>query len=140
MTGEINGVKCKIKMDYDVPGERIVDFKTTKDFELQWDGRQKVPFIEFWRYDIQAAFYQTIEGNKLPYIIAAVTKEDEPDIEALIIPQARISQCLDIIEQNIERFDDIKKGLIEPKRCEKCPYCKNTKVLKEAISYFDKNW
>jgi len=28
-------------------------------------------------------------------------------------------------------FNAIKKGIIEPDRCEKCEYCKNTKVLTE---------
>ena len=36
-----------------------------------------------------------------------------------------------------ERFQAIKEGLIQPTRCERCDYCKSTKVLDRAIVYDD---
>lgn len=36
-------------------------------------------------------------------------------------------------------YDAIKQGIIEPERCEKCEYCRKTKVLEvpsESSSYF----
>ena len=47
----------------------------------------KQNFVEAWGYDIQAAIYQAVEGNRLPFFIAAVTKETVPDKALLEIPQ-----------------------------------------------------
>lgn len=137
LTGEINGVPCKIKIDSYFPGKCIVDLKVMRDFEKIWDGTQKASFVEFWGYDFQAAFYQTIEGNQLPFIIAGATKEVETDICLMGIPQERIGYCLELIKDDINRFADIKKGLIEPERCGVCDYCKSTKKLDKIISYED---
>lgn len=137
LTGEIEGVPCKIKIDSYHIGKAIVDLKIVKDFKREWKDGLKISFVEKWGYDLQGAFYQEIEGNKLPFFIAGATKEKEPDLEIINIHQERLDVCIDIIRKNIKRYDDIKKGLIEPKRCEKCDYCKSTKVLKQIISYED---
>jgi hypothetical protein len=134
-TGEICGVPFKIKIDSYFPGKAIVDLKIMKDFSPTWKDGLKLSFVEFWKYDYQAALYQYIEGNNLPFIIAAATKEKEPDIEVFSIPQDRLDYCLNQVKENIRRFADIKKGLIEPNRCERCNWCKSTKVLTEIIDY-----
>jgi hypothetical protein len=60
MTGEIAGVKFKIKPDVLHPNG-IVDLKVMRDFAPVWvDGQGKLPFIEAWGYDIQGAIYQEI--------------------------------------------------------------------------------
>lgn len=81
-TGEICGVPIKTKTDYLIEGERIVDLKTVKDFGLEWNGKQKVPFIEFRKYDIQAVFYEATQEKFIPYYIAAITKEEYPDFRS----------------------------------------------------------
>lgn len=135
-TGEIFGIPFKIKMDSYFPGKTIVDLKIMRDFKSQWKDGLKLNFVEFWKYDFQSAIYQHIEGNKLPFIIAAATKEKpEPDIGVFIILQDRLDYCLSQVKENIQRFADIKKGLIEPTRCEKCDYCKSTKILTEIVDY-----
>jgi hypothetical protein len=139
MTGEIAGVTFKGKIDTYHPGKAIVDLKIMKDFEPQWKNGLKLNFIEAWGYDIQGAIYQAIEGNNLPFFIVAATKEKEPDIAIINIPQERLDFCLNFVKENVPRFDDIKKGLIEPVRCEKCNYCKSTKVLMKIICYEDLN-
>lgn len=139
-TGEICGVPIKAKLDYLIPGERIVDLKTVKDFKLEWDGRQKVPFIEYRKYDIQAVFYEAVMDKYLPYYIAAITKEDEPDFDVLEIPHSRIDQMRGVVEGLIDRYADIKEHKIEPTRCECCNYCKSTKKLKGPINYKDRRW
>lgn len=140
-TGKLFEHDFKIKIDSYHPGKCIVDLKIMKDFEPIWTAdRGKLHFIEAWRYDFQAAIYQAIEGNKLPVIIAAATKQkDAVDIELFKIPQHKIDSALKIIEAYIDRFADIKKGLIEPTRCEKCTYCRRTKVLKQIKEYEDYN-
>ena len=52
------------------------------------------------------------------------------------IPQHVLDTALKIVEAKIDRFDLVKMGEIEPKRCEKCEYCKQTKRL-TAPSVFE---
>lgn len=139
MTGEIDGVPCKIKIDSYHPGKLIVDGKAMKDFDPVWvDGRGKLPFVEAWGYDIQGAIYRAVEGNDLPFVLAAGTKQKEPDLGLFSIPPDVLDETMsNIILPNIHRYADIKAGKIEPVRCEKCDYCRRTKVLSAVIDYRD---
>lgn len=135
-TGEICGVPFKIKMDSYHKGRAIVDLKIIKDFEPLWDEADgcRKDFIQYWGYDYQAAIYQAIEGNKLPFYICAATKEATPDFAVIEIPQAWIDSAMSIIKHEIGLIDAYKRGEIEPPRCEKCRYCKETKKLSRVIS------
>lgn len=134
-TGDICGVPFKIKIDSYHPGKMIVDLKVMKDMEPLWkEGKGKVNFAEAWGYDIQGAIYQAIEGNHLPFYLAVATKEVEPDIEIIEIPQHYMDAALEYVKQKVMRFQAIKEGDIEPVRCEKCNYCKRTKVLDSVRS------
>jgi hypothetical protein len=133
--GKVEGIEFKIKIDSYLPGQCIVDLKVMKDFESIWQDGLKIPFIESWGYDFQAAIYQEIEGNKLPFIIAAATKEKEPNLELFSIPQQRLDYCLDVVRQNAPLYANIKLGLIEPTNCGICDYCKSQKVLTRVIDY-----
>lgn len=133
-TGEIEGVPVKIKMDSYFPGDKIVDLKIMKDFAPVYvEGKGRLNFIEAWGYDIQAAIYQMIEGNNLPFYIAAATKESVPDIAIIRIPQENIEVAKEYIKSKIVRFSAIKEGYITPERCEHCDYCKQTKILTEPM-------
>lgn len=127
-TGEIDGIPIKIKMDV-LHSDKIVDLKVMKDFLPLWKDGEKQPWFGAWGYDLQGAVYQAIEGHKLPFILAAATKEPVTDIAAIEIPQELLNERLGYFKGMIRRYDDIKKGLIEPVRCEKCDYCKATKHL-----------
>lgn len=138
MTGDICGVPVKIKMDSYHPGRAIVDLKIMRDFQDVWvDGRGKLTFVEAFGYDIQGAMYRAIEGNNLPFIIAAATKERVPDIAIISIPDDVLDASMDYISSKIRRFADIKSGTIEPERCGRCDYCKETKKLDCIIDYRD---
>ena len=143
MTGEIEKVPFKIKIDSYHKGKAIVDLKVVKDFQLLWNNliQGKQSFVEFWGYDIQGAIYQEIvyqnTGVKLPFFIAAVTKETEPDICVMNVPQERLDLCMDIVRAMAPRFQAVKQGTENPSRCEKCNYCKKTKVLDKIIDYRD---
>ena len=135
MTGEINGVKVKIKIDSLHP-DKIVDLKIMRDFESVYvpeKGRQ--PWFEFWGYDIQGAVYQEIvrqnTGEKLPFYLAAATKEKITDIDIVQLDQKLLDHSLERFKREVEFFDAVKKGVIAPLRCEKCEYCRQTKVLRE---------
>jgi hypothetical protein len=84
-TGYIEGVPFKIKIDSYHKGKAIVDLKVIKDFEPIWNEEKGIrqSFIEYWGYDFQAAIYQAIEGENLPFYICAVTKENHPDLEII---------------------------------------------------------
>lgn len=137
-TGTIEGVPFKIKMDSYHPGKAIVDLKVVRSFEPIWkQGYGRLSFIEAWGYDIQGAIYQAVEKNRLPFYIAAVTKEREPDLAVIQIIQSRLDLAMEVVMDHVKRFQAIKEGKIEPVRCEKCDYCRRTKVLKNILSMED---
>lgn len=132
ITGKLFDQDWKIKIDSYHPGKAIVDLKIMKDFAPMYvDGQGKVNFIEAWKYDFQGAIYQAIEGNHLPFIIAGATKQkDAADIGLFRVPQYKLDSALKIIEHTIDHITDVKFGIVEPKRCERCAYCRMTKKLK----------
>ena len=86
MTAELFGCEWKIKMDSYIPGKVIVDLKVMASItDLKWvKDIGYLDFVRYWGYDLQGAIYQKIveinTGKRLPFFIAAVTKEVEPDI------------------------------------------------------------
>jgi hypothetical protein len=135
MTGEIEGIAVKIKIDSLLP-DRTVDLKIMKDFDTVWSDEefQRVPWWKAWRYDIQGALYQFVraqnEGGEIkPFGIAGATKEKEPDIGLFDVGQATMDAALEEIRANIVYFDGLKKGLYEPEPCGKCAWCRSQKTL-----------
>lgn len=133
MTGNISGVKVKIKIDSLLP-DKIVDMKIMKDFApIFVEGQGRLPWFEAWRYDLQGAVYQEIvrqnTGKKLPFYLAAATKEKVSDIGIFLIEDDLLEYELSKFMENAPVYDAIKKGIIAPERCERCDYCKATKVL-----------
>lgn len=117
----------------------IVDQKVMRDTSRVWSesDQMKVSFVEAWGYDIQGAIYQEIEGNMLPFIVAPGTKEDSPNLDAFYIPDAVLQDKLAEIEDNAPRYQAIKEGRIQPKRCEFCAYCRSTKRLTRIRPYYE---
>lgn len=140
-TGTLFGVPFKIKIDSYFPDDKLVDLKIIKDFEpIYVEGKGRVSFIEAWGYDIQGAVYQAIEGNSLPFYIAAATKEkDGADIDIFRIEQEEMDICLELMEEDVKRYALIKSGFIEPERCGRCDYCKATKKLTSVKSSSELN-
>lgn len=141
LTAELFGVQWKAKLDV-YNGKRIVDLKTVRDFDDIYDpSKGRVSWVEFWGYDIQGAIYQKIEqknsgrSEPLPFYLAAVTKEKIPDIKIIQIPQHILDTAYKLVEAKIERFDLIKTGEVDPIRCERCDYCKQTKILTKPEIY-----
>ena len=138
-TGKLFDVDWKVKLDV-CTEDRIVDLKTVRDFNPIYEqGFGYRSWIEYWGYDIQGAIYQKIveqnTGRKLPFYIAAVTKEKVPDVAVIHLPQHILDTALKVVEAKIDRFDLMKKGLIEPERCGKCDWCKQNKVLVEPEEF-----
>lgn len=143
MTGSICDVPIKIKIDSYYKDKAIVDLKCVKDFQPIWneETHEKENFIDKWKYTWQGALYQEIvrqnTGKQLPFFICAVTKEDEPDLAILSIPQEVLDAKLEIIKGILPRIKELKEGKLEPTRCGKCNFCKATKVLTRIIDYRD---
>jgi hypothetical protein len=136
--GTIGGVLFHGKLDSLHRGKAIVDLKIMKDFApIYVEGEGRLHFIEAYGYDIQGAIYQELVGDKLPFFIAAATKEREPDLAIFSIPQQRLDYALDLVQHFARRYADIKLGLIEPERCGKCDYCKRTKILTSVTDYLE---
>ncbi len=137
-TGLINGVPFKIRMDSYKPEQFICDLKVMRDFRPIWKEGERKNFVEAWGYDYQAAIYREIEGNNLPFIIAAAagkTAGSVVDIELMYIPAEVMEDRIATVRELAPMFQMIKLGLKEPVRCGKCDYCKATKVLGEPIDY-----
>lgn len=118
-------------------GAMIVDLKYMKDFEDIWDEEEgeKVSFAEYWGYDVQGAIYQKIDKRQAPFVLVGVTKETEPDISAMYIPDDDLAVALSDVEEYAPRYDDIKKGKLEPVGCGKCAYCRSKKKLNGITHY-----
>lgn len=135
VTGEIMGIPFKCKFDVYRKGERIVDLKTTRNMEPQYRaGEGKLNPILYWGWDIQMAIYAELEGHNLPTYLAIITKEDPPNLYLVEITKAERDACMEYLKAKLPRFNAIKRGLIEPERCERCAYCRATKHLTKPIT------
>lgn len=136
MTGEIEGVPFKIKMDSYKPGEYIADLKYMASLR---SPNLFEPMVKYWGYDLQAACYQEIvyqnTGERLPFIFVVATKENPPHLAVGEINQWNMDEALEIVKANIRKYQKIKNNELSPERCEdyKCQYCTETKILTEPI-------
>lgn len=121
LTFEMFGAPWKMKMDSFDPGVRITDLKVVQNFRS----------LPLWRYDLQGAVYQAgAEAwgyGKLPFYLAAATKEAVTNFDIFQIDQPTLDAALREIEGNMPRFIAVKSGLEEPHYCGVCDYCKSVK-------------
>lgn len=157
-TRKIAGVPFKIKIDSlldaaacrqiaeEFPGAApalgfgdgaIVDQKVMRDLGDVWsdEERRMVPFAQAWGYDIQGAIYQAVEGHMMPFILAVGTREEPADLAALYIPDDALRAKLYEVEDLAPRFQAIKEGREEPRRCERCPWCRATRTLRTIVDF-----
>ena len=144
MTADWLGAKWKIKMDSYIKDKAIVDLKTVDDLYkgVYCDGVGKQNFIQAKGYDFQLAVYQKIvelnTGKKLPCYIAAVDKTKSPAIELIGLTQSELDGALVGVNQaTVERILKLKSGELEPDKCGRCDYCKQTKVIEKPVSMSD---
>jgi hypothetical protein len=124
---------------------RFADLKTVKSIrEKVWnDEIGYCSFVEAYGYITQMAVYSEIErqhrgGDEwLESYIVAVSKETPPDKAVITIDQESLARELEVIENKIDRIIDLKAGKIEPKRCEKCEYCRRTKKINSVIHFLE---
>ena len=146
LTAEFAGTPWKIMIDaYQQDRRRIVDLKTTRNIrEKVWDNevREKVSFVEQYKYIQQAAIYTEIErlasGREdiFDFYIVAVSKQDPPDKEVIDLRDPeRYYYELEQVKANMPRILAVKSGQETPNRCERCDFCRKTRKLTGAIHY-----
>ena len=147
MTGELFGMPWKCMIDIYNPALRtFTDIKTCREIGRKYFNettRQWQNFIEYYGYDWQMAIYAEIERQNRgevdyfkPHIIA-VSKEDPPDKMLIHFGTEFIEETLTEIGLFASGVKAVWEGQREPVRCEKCDYCRATKVLTKTIYYKD---
>ena len=136
MTGEIEGVPFKIKMDSYKKGEFIADLKYMASLR---SPNMFEPMVRYWNYIAQGSVYQEIvyqnTGKRLPFYLVVATKESPAHLDVCEIKQYDLDEELENIKKRVGRFQAIKSGEIPPERCEEydCPYCTETRIITEPI-------
>ena len=137
MTGEIEGLPFKIKIDSFIEGKAITDLKSTQTLDRNFryyipDSGERLPFYLAYGYDIQMAIYREIvrqnTGDTLNCYLAAVDKKPHPICDVIELPQKMLDETLERIKMNCETIIMLKNGEVKPTRCEnsECDYCRDT--------------
>lgn len=149
-TFKLGGLDWKAKLDVVNRENKFYDdYKTCANFDdvyvQEWNEEYnkfvniKKPFYIAQKYDLQLAIYDVaLTQNGLAGMIpllSCVTKEKVPDIKVLEFTgelwEERFRQLINYVEVKCIRIKNIKERIEKPIRCEKCDYCKSTKVLTE---------
>lgn len=141
MTGEIEGLPFKIKIDSFVEGKAIVDLKTTQSLDRNQryyipDSGEKLPFYLAYDYPLQLAIYREIvrqnTGDTLPCFLAVADKKPHPICDIIEITSKSMDEALERVRRNAGHIIMLKSGEIEPIRCESsdCDYCRDTHVCR----------
>ncbi|MEK8133131.1 PD-(D/E)XK nuclease-like domain-containing protein [Paenibacillus filicis] len=139
MTGELFGIPWKVMLDsYQPEVGLFADLKALKEIDGKWWNKEAQVyenFLEHYGYIVQMAVYAEVERLKsgreqwlIPHMVV-VTKQDPPDHEVMYFDFDDIERALNIIRNHIERVKEVKAGLAESVRCEKCEYCRLTKKI-----------
>ncbi len=136
MTGEIEGLPFKIKMDSYIPDVAIVDLKTTQDASRNFrkyiaDSGNKETFYRAMGYDTQLAIYREIvrqnTGKTLRCYLAVIDKNSHPLPQIIELTPKMLDDALASVKANIPTIKLLKSGEITSYvRCEECDYCRDT--------------
>lgn len=136
MTGEIEGVPFKIKMDSYIPDVAIVDLKTTQDASRNYrkyieDSGNRETFYRAMGYDTQLAIYREIvrqnTGKTLRCYLACIDKKDHPLPQIIELTPKMLDEALATVKANLGTVKMLKAGDVKTYcRCEECDYCRDT--------------
>jgi len=145
VTGEIAGVPFKGCIDFlDMDTLNGYDTKCMRGFDKIYSETEyaRISWYFAYGYHYQAAIYaellRQMYGKAGQQHIIAATKEDVPNVAAMCFSDDILENAIEIIKEYAPRYQAIKQGKVEPERCEKCDYCKQTKVITgfEVVSEF----
>jgi len=144
MTGEIEGLPFKIKMDSYIPDVAIVDLKTTQDASRNHrkyiaDSGNWETFYRAMGYDTQLAIYREIvrqnTGKTLRCYIAAIDKNAHPLPQIIELSPKLLDDALATVKANVGTVKMLKSGEVKNYcRCEECDYCRDTYKCKVLSS------
>ena len=149
MMGTIFGLEFKIKMDSYIPHKAIVDLKTVESMSKGYyiPNQGKVSFVERFGYQYQGAIYQEIvyqnTGERLPFLLACVSKEPIPDIGLVWIDNQTLHDTIygNELSEGIAKWCEqimlLKRGEVEPIPCNHCAYCLPRKKIDKPIHYLE---
>lgn len=137
MTGVIENLPFKIKIDSYIEGKAIVDLKTTRTLDRDFrifvpDSGEKLTWYRGFGYDIQLAIYREIvrqnTGDALRCYLAAVDKEKHPICDIIELTPKMLDEALENVKRECNKIIMLKSGEIQPIRCEhtSCDYCRDT--------------
>lgn len=139
MTGEIEGVPTKIMMDNYSEGIAINDLKIMASITNRQG--QYIDFISQWGYNYQGAIYQEIvyqnTGERLPFFIVVLTKEEPINSAIIEIPQEILDSSLEQVKHTIGRYYKIWKGEEQAEGCGICPTCISKRTDVPIISMYE---
>ncbi|MCI5942939.1 MAG: PD-(D/E)XK nuclease-like domain-containing protein [Ligilactobacillus animalis] len=149
VTGNIYGYPWKGKIDsLSLENLYFCDLKTVDDIHKkhwQEDSRQYENFIADRGYFMQMAVYselieQTFNVECQPFMFA-VSKQDPPDKLAIKFTSdrslMRMQDAMRMIEENQEHIQGVIRGEEEPIRCNRCAYCRATKIIDLPVDACD---
>lgn len=149
VTGNIYGYPWKGKIDsLSLENLYFCDLKTVDDIHKkhwQEDSRQYENFIADRGYFMQMAVYselieQTFNVECQPFMFA-VSKQDPPDKLAIKFTSdrslMRMQDAMRMIEENQEHIQGVIRGEEEPIRCNRCAYCRATKMIDLPVDACD---
>lgn len=138
LTGLIAGVPFKCKLDFFDPVTLSEwDSKCMKDFKPLFDEKEfhyaAWYFVRGYHY--QAAISRELIRQNYGDVgmcgLIAASKEPVPDVSWTVFDDSVLDNALEIVATFAPKYAAIKLGMVEPERCEKCDYCKQTKLLEE---------
>ena len=136
LTGTINSVPVKGKLDSYKEGEWIADLKYLSSLR---SPNLFENVVSYWGYDIQGAIYRELvrqqTGKTLPFYLVIATKETPAHLAVCEIAPENLDRALEVVKANIGRFWQMRNGEITAERCGEydCDYCTSTEVLTEII-------
>lgn len=144
MTGDIEGLPFKIKMDSYIPDVAIVDLKTTQDASRNHrkyiaDSGNWETFYSAMGYDVQLSIYREIvrqnTGKTLRCYIAAIDKNAHPLPQIIELSPKLLDEALETVKAHIPTIKMLKSGEVKTYcRCEECDYCRDTYKCKVLSS------
>lgn len=144
MTGEIEGLPFKIKMDSYIPDVAIVDLKTTQDASMNYrkyiaDSGNWETFYRSFAYDTQLAIYREIvrqnTGKTLRCYLACIDKKSHPMPQIIELSPKLLDDALATVKRNVGTIKMLKSGEVKNYcRCEECDYCRDTYKCKVLSS------
>lgn len=129
------GVLIHLKILKSLTNELISPYFDNQEVSQLKDAFKRYGYdMEFW---LKAHLVSNEVGKKCQTFALALSKEDEPDKELVYFSEDDLEAGKKRLLHLLSLYGEVERGERDPKRCEHCDYCRNTKVLKSSIKFED---